>query len=445
MKRPAGAVAGSGGAPARQLALEALIALDAGQSLSSMQAGFQARMPDGRERALWYTLVYGVARWQGKLDAILQRLLRKPPRNKDADIRQLLRLALYELLDCRSPDYAVLNEAVSLTRWRRKKWASGLVNGVLRHFLREREAILADLDEFEMASHPRWMLERFRQDWPRHWEDILAANNVPPPLWLRVNVQRDSLEACQQRLQQQGLPGEQHPRLDTALRLLVRTDVARLPGLAEGAVSVQDAGAQLAAGLLQARAGERVLDLCAAPGGKTGHLLEREPTLQLVAVDRDPARMARLEENLQRLGLGADCRVLDVLQVAAHWPEASFDRVLLDAPCSASGVIRRHPDIKQLRREADLAELETLQAAMLDVGWRMLKPGGRLLYVTCSVFRQENDRQIARFLERTRAVEVSLANAAPWGVACEHGWQLLPEPDGSDGFYYCLLEKPPAA
>jgi len=432
----------AGAAPARQQAWQQLMHVAAGASLSSLRAVAMNSLHDSRDRALCQELIYGVLRWQIKLDALLRHLLKKPLKDKDRGVQLILRLALYELLECRTPDYAVINDAVLLTRKQGKNWATGLVNAVLRNFLRNRENLLTGLSEnIERYSHPAWMVARIQQDWPDQWQPILQANNQRPPLWLRVNTRCISRQDYISRLHEQGFESQIHAYAEQALSLSDGVDVTSLPGFSHGEISVQDAGAQLAASLLQPRSGDRVLDLCAAPGGKTAHLLEMYPQIKkMVAVDVEAARMTRLEENLNRLCVQAECLVSDARNITDKFEQGYFQRILLDAPCSASGVIRRHPDIKALRRESDLDKLETLQSGILYAAWQVLAEGGQLLYVTCSVFSQENQMQIEHFLEKTADARV-LDIDVQWGHACSVGRQLLPGEEQTDGFYFCLLQK----
>lgn len=413
-----------------------------GVSLAVLQGQIIADLDDSRDRALCQELAYGVLRWQIRLDAIIGQLLKKALKGKDRDIQTILRLAVYELMECRTPDYAVINDAGSLVRRRGKNWATGMVNAVLRRFVREKEAILSALaDDASAFSHPEWMIETIRQDWPHHWRQILDANNQRPPIWLRVNARQTSRDAYQYALQQSDIEVEPYPHVSSALKLKHGLDVTRLPGFQQGQVSVQDAGAQIAAEVLSPDAGDRVLDLCAAPGGKTCHLLEACPDItRLVAVDVEAERMVRVQENLQRLQLTADRIVCDARKIVDEFEEGYFNSILVDAPCSASGVIRRHPDIKSLRRESDIAELVTLQQEILEAAWAVLAPGGQLLYVTCSVFSQENQQQIEYFLGKHDDAGVS-SLAVDWGIACSVGRQLLPGENDADGFYYCMLQK----
>jgi 16S rRNA (cytosine967-C5)-methyltransferase len=427
---------------ARNAAIAVLTAvLVKGRSLATARAMIAQGVEDRRERSLAMELVNGVLRWRFRLEAVLAQLLNKPLRNKDRDIQLVLLIALYELVELSTPDYAVVNEAVAQTRHLRKQWASAMVNGVLRGFIRDRQNLLARADEHEVArfSHPQWFIDLLRQDWPQQADEILEANNRRPPMWLRVNRARVSVDDYLELLREQQLHVTRHPVVETALKLDKPVDVSVLPGFSDGLVSVQDAAAQLAAKLLAAEDGEQVLDLCAAPGGKTCHVLENSTGIQMTAVEIEPLRMQSLQQNLDRLGLQARLVVGDATEPQNWWHGELFDRILLDAPCSASGVIRRHPDIKSLRQPGDLAALTDIQQRILQQGWDMLKPGGVLLYVTCSVLKQENEQQIERLLSAVAAEEIVLDES--WGIACCHGRQLFPGDHGGDGFYYAKLKK----
>jgi 16S rRNA (cytosine967-C5)-methyltransferase len=328
-----------------------------------------------------------------------------------------------------------------------KRWAVPLANAVLRAYQRRQAELEASADAQPMSryAHPDWLIEMLRADWPQDWQAILTANNERPPFVLRVNARQGEVASYQAALQAEGMQNTTLSVAEQALRLDQPVAVERLPGFADGAVSVQDAAAQLAAQLLDVHAGMRVLDACAAPGGKTSHILERSPELaELVAVEIDPARVPRIEQNLQRLGLSAQIIIGDAGQPDNWWDGRQFERILLDAPCSATGVIRRHPDIKLLRRAADLDELTAIQASLLDAVWPLLAPGGMLLYATCSVLRRENEHQIGRFLQRhPDAQEAELQRS--WGRKVSHGRQIFPGAAGGDmdmdGFYYASLIK----
>lgn len=423
----------------RSVALKILQKVFQGRSLASAKE--LAHSLDNRQRALAMELVQGVLRWRWKLEALLSQLMKKPLRSKEQEVKLLLLMALYELMELSTPDYAVVNETVQLSRSLKKTWASGLINGVLRSFARDSQACLSGMDSDEVASysHPEWFIDLVRKDWPAHWQNILQANNQRPPLWLRVNRLQEKTQQYKNLLDEQEIESSVHPVAKQALKLQRGIDVFSLPGFEQGMVSVQDAGAQLAANLLDVQAGQTVLDLCAAPGGKTCHLLEVEPELKkLVAVELEAQRMQRVKENLERLNLDAELIVADASDCSTWWDGELFDRILVDAPCSASGVIRRHPDIKSLRREDDLLSLVQTQQKILQQAWSMLSPGGLLLYVTCSVFRQENESQIEKLLnEQDDAQEIMID--ALWGTSCMHGRQILPGEDDSDGFYFACV------
>ena len=441
MKHPAKKTGKKTPETSRSVALKILNKVFQGRSLSS--AKVEANVLESRQRALAMELVQGVLRWRWKLEVLLNQLMQKPLRTKEQELKLLLLLALYELMELSTPEYAVVNETVQLSRSLGKTWASGLVNGVLRTFIRDKQDYLSrtELDDVAKYSHPDWLINLLRQNWPEHWQQILQANNQRPPLWLRVNKIQQETQQYKKLLDELNLESSTLTAAPQAIKLERSIDVFSLPGFDQGMVSVQDAGAQLAASMLDVHAAQNVLDLCAAPGGKTCHLLELEPAIKkLVAVELEEQRMQKVRENLDRLKLSAELIVADASDASTWWDGALFDRILVDAPCSASGVIRRHPDIKSLRREDDLPSLVALQQKILQQAWQMLSPDGLLLYVTCSVFRQENEAQIMRLLnEHTDADEVNLD--ASWGVRCMHGRQLLPGENDSDGFYFACIRK----
>ena len=431
---------------ARPVALEILQqVLIKGRSLAVAKSA--ADCLEGRDRALAMELANGVLRWHWKLDHLLGQFLKKPLRNKEHDLKLLLLMSLYELVELSTPDYAVVNEAVSTSKVLGKQWAKGMINGVLRNFIRDQEACLRKMESNQEAyySHPYWLISLLKEDWPDHWQAILKANNQRPPLWLRVNAAQNNTEDYKVLLDEQGLSSSQHPLALQALKLEQGVDVTSLPGFAQGAVSVQDAGAQLAATLLDVKKDQRILDLCAAPGGKTCHVLELEPDIEsMTAVELEEKRMLRVRENLARLNFEAELIVADASE-ASWWDGKPFDRILVDAPCSSTGVIRRHPDIKVLRWEQDIKSLVNVQQKILQQAWQMLAPGGKLLYITCSVLRQENEAQIANLLATQNDVNeldlIEEGSSKSWGVACKHGRQLLPGDHDTDGFYFCALSK----
>ncbi len=434
---------------ARTASLKALKQVFHGHSLSAVQVHTTEKLDDARDRGLANEIVNGVLRWRWQLEFFISRLLKKPLKPKDIDVQLILLMALYELNECRTPEYAVINESVELVRHPGKnmvgkKWAAGLVNAVLRSFTREKEKLhLLVADDAVCFSHPAWILDKIKNDWPQHWQQILDANNQRPAFCLRVNQLQYSVSQYQQLLVKEGIESSAVSLADHALKLSHGIDVRLLPGFTEGSVSVQDAGAQLVAGLLNVSETDRVLDLCAAPGGKTCHILERYQSINhLLAVELDAQRMLRVSENLQRLKLESRAELItaDARDTKHWWDGNKFDHILVDAPCSASGVIRRHPDIKTLRRESDIGPLVKLQSEILNSAWQMLETGGELLYVTCSVFKDENQNQMQKFLSvNDDAAEIKIN--ADWGKASEYGRQLFPGEQDADGFYYCRLKK----
>ncbi len=403
----------------------------------------QLERVDPRDRGLAQELAFGAARWQPRLAALAERLLQKPFKGADRDVEALLLVGLYQLFHTRIPPHAALGETVGCVDALRKPWAKGLLNGVLRNAQRQGEALYAELerDPVVRTAHPRWLQKALKAAWPEQWEAVCAANNLHPPLLLRVNRRLGDRDAYLAELRAAGLSADPCDFSADGIRLGQALDVRTLPGFAEGRVSVQDEAAQLAAGLLELAPGQRVLDACCAPGGKTCHLLETEPGLaEVVALDLEPARLQRVRENLDRLGLDATLVAADGRDTARWWDGRPFQRILLDAPCSATGVVRRHPDIKLTRQAEDIEALARLQGELLDALWPTLEVGGVLLYATCSVLPRENSETLAAFLARTPgARELEVITAA--GFKATHGRQLLPRPDGHDGFYYAKLIK----
>ncbi|NNF95983.1 MAG: 16S rRNA (cytosine(967)-C(5))-methyltransferase RsmB [Halobacteria archaeon] len=414
-----------------------------GRNLPDALEGPLSRVPNDRDRALAQAMAYGVIRWYWRLNWLLSQLLTAPLKQRDVDIQASLMLGLYQLMEMRIPDHAAVAESVKLASQLKKTWAKSLLNGVLRNFQRQREGLLSrmELDPVARSAHPLWLLQQLQQDWPQDWESITAANNASPPMTLRVNPAQHDWHAYQALLMENGITCEPAHHTECGLTLAQPVGVEQLPGFSSGAVSVQDAAAQLATQVLDAQPGERVLDACAAPGGKTAHIMERQPALgELVALDISEERLQRLKENLNRLQVSATTRTGDAAQPTAWWDEQPFDRILLDAPCSASGVIRRHPDIKLLRRAEDLPHLTQTQAQILSALWPLLKPGGMLLYATCSVLQQENSQQIQRFLA-TQADARLTPIKTDWGHDQKAGRQILPGEDGMDGFFYACIHK----
>jgi len=427
------------GQPMRAVAARVLQSVENGQSLSQCLPLALSDVADN-ERPQLQALCYGTCRWFHRLDAELQSRLKKPLRKPDRAVHHLMLVALFQLRFSQQATYAILNETVEACRALDKPHLTGLVNGVLR--AAEREGEPAPTDDVARFSHPHWMLEKLRHNWPHDWQSILEANNTQAPMTLRVNVRRFSRENYLQLLAEAGIEASDTLFAPHGIQLTSPVPVERLPWFADGAVSVQDEAAQLCTTLMDLAPGQRVLDACAAPGGKTCAMLESCGELdEVVAIDESAERLPRVQENLDRLDLVATLKHADAANIDQWWDQRPFDRILLDVPCSATGVIRRHPDIKLLRRESDIVPLAGIQLGLLEAMWRVLAPGGRLVYATCSVFPQENHRIIRRFLKQ-RDDATLLEPDVLWGRDMEAGRQMLPVPEGHDGFFYAVLEKP---
>lgn len=436
-----GSVRQEPGAASRALAARAVAAvLGAGVTVDAAFGSLELQNLAAADRSQVKALAFGALRWHHRHRRLLGLLLDRPLPGRDRLLEALLSVGLFQLLDARQPEYAAVSSTVAATRLLGRPRLAGLVNACLRRLLRERESLLAEAlaDEEARYSHPAWLIGRLRQDWPGDWQRILEAAQEPPPLWLRVNQARLAPQDCLARLQAAGIAAVPGP-VPGALRLEHALPVADIPGFAAGELSVQDAASQLAAALLGASPGMRVLDACAAPGGKAAHLLESAAP-ELVALDRDADRLGRVRDNLARLGLCAQVIAGDAAQPAAWWDGRGFERILVDAPCSASGIIRRQPDIKLHRRGSDIAGLAAGQQRILTALWPLLVPGGRLLYATCSILRAENEAVLAAFLA---AHDDARALALPdaYGHVAGAGRQRLPGEGGMDGFFYGLLEK----
>ncbi len=417
----------------------------AGRSLSDAVPHHLTKLNDPRDRSFSQELSYGVMRWYPRLARLLQQLLKKPLKSKDRDVSALLFIGLYQLLYLRVADHAAVHETAGAANGLRKRWAVGLINGVLREFQRRQQSLLEALegDAEARTAIPAWLLHRIQQRWPEQWEERTAAMNQRPPMSLRVNRRLAGRNEYLEHLRHQAISATAMLQTSSGVVLAEPVDVMSLPGFAEGVVSVQDGGAQLAAELLQIHSGQRILDACAAPGGKTGHILESAEALRVTALDVDAARLQKIDQNLTRLKLNAEVVMGDAARPQGEWSKRHYDRILLDVPCSASGVIRRHPDIKYLRRPEDVTALTKLQHQILVAIWPLLKPGGLLLYVTCSILPEENELQVAAFLgQEPSARELPIPSS--WGEARKVGRQIAPGMMGMDGFYYALLEKAPA-
>ena len=410
--------------------------VDQGQSLSAALPLAQQDIKE-RDHALLQEICYGVLRWLPRLESITNALMDKPLKGKQRVFHHLILVGLYQLGYMRIPAHAAVAETVGATKTLKKTQLRGLINAVLRSYQRQKDA----LDEQAVShdagkyGHPSWLLKLLKASYPDDYAAICEANNTKAPMWLRVNSQHHDRDTYRVLLDAEGIATELHPQAADALRLISPCDVTKLPGFSDGWVSVQDAAAQLAVDYLQPQAGELILDCCAAPGGKTVHIMERVPSAQVVAIDCDENRLKRVHENLERLNLTAQVLCADARYPEQWWHGEKFDRILLDAPCSATGVIRRHPDIKWLRRGEDIAALALLQAEIFDAMWLQLKPGGTLVYATCSITPQENCDQVKAFLSRTAdAILIDSDPATP-------GRQILPGEESMDGFYYAVLTK----
>lgn len=397
------------------------------------------------DRNMVAELCFGTLRFVVRLRLVAAALLDKPLQAKAADVEALLLIGLYQQMYLRVANHAAVSETVEASRMLGKPWATGLLNASLRRFAREREELLGALTDSPawQAALPDWMAGRIRKQWPDHAQQIFDAFLARPPLTLRVDLSRIDRETASRQLQAAGIETFATPLSDGGLQLLLPAPVESLTGFNEGWLSVQDEGAQIAARLLNPAPGSRVLDACAAPGGKALHLLEWQPTIELTAMDLDAKRLQRVQQNLTRCRRSARLVEADAGDVQDWWDGISFDHILLDAPCSGSGVIRRHPDIKLLRTPEDVEDFSRRQVQLLLALWSTLAPSGTLLYATCSIFAQENQRVAQAFLYQrpdARVLPVDIEGAQQTGV----GLQLLPVANRHDGFYYLLFQKTPA-
>ena len=419
--------------------------LDKGQNLTD--ADTAGILTDSRDRALSRHLVYGVTRWLNSLQWLSAQLLQRPLKARDRDISRLIMIGLHQLWQDSTAPHAAIHETAESARLLGKPWAVGLVNAVLRRFQREQEQLLVLLQERpERFAHPDWLLKQLRSDWPGDWQDIAQANNLAAPLWLRINRSKPEQGEVVAVLEKGGFSVASHSAAADAIRVTPAATVSDLPGFSEGRLSVQDPAAQLAVDLMDLQPQQRVLDACAAPGGKTCHMLERMPSIEVTALDLSQRRLALVQENIDRLGFnqqaGLTLLVANAAETSDWWDGKTFDRILLDAPCTASGVIRRHPEIKWLRTTSQVQEVMRVQENLLKQLWPVLKEGGILVYATCSVLIDENKNQISRFLAKHDNAE-AMTMDVPWGREQEPGRQILPGELEMDGFFYAKLRKTP--
>jgi len=398
---------------------------------------------DIRDKSFIRDLCFGVMRWHPQLDFFLQELLNKPIRKKDFKLRILCWLGLYQITYQRTADYGAVSATVAACDELSMSWAKGMVNAILRNFIRHKQKLLALSLDNEIANfaHPQWIIDAIRHDWPDHWQTILAENNKLPPMSLRTNQSKISCDEYQSLLTRNGYASYKMQHCENGLVLEKPCDIYELPGFEQGLVSVQDGAAQLVVTLMELAPGLRILDACAAPGGKTCHMLELEPQLQdLVAIDVQAERLEKIKQNLERLSLNAQTLLADTVKTDQWWDGQFFDRILLDAPCTATGVIRRHPDIKFLRKPEEVVQINSLQEKLLGSLWPLLASGGKLVYTTCSVLKRENDDTVSRFLHRFENAMIDKIEA-DWGHETGFGRQILPGQDNFDGFYFARLVK----
>jgi 16S rRNA (cytosine967-C5)-methyltransferase len=428
------------GAKVRACAAEVIAAVASdGQSLDRCLAK-AAQTVELRDRALLSELCYGTLRGYFRYDAILKPLLKKPLKRKDADVRALLLLGCHQLLGMRTADHAAVNTVVECAAIIGKPWARGLLNAILREIQRQRATVESCLPVAGDAGMPEWLHRTLVDCWPRHMDQIVGASNAHPPMYLRVNPIHHTADEYLILLGESDIEAERVVGLSQALRLVTPVNVDLLPGFDHGWVSVQDASAQLAAELLTPASGERVLDACAAPGGKACGLLEKYPGIDLTCLDSDEGRLTLVQENLERGELSAEIIAGDASDPDTWWNGELFDHILIDAPCSGTGVIRRHPDIRLLRREQDIRKLSALQKRILLGLWPLLRPGGTLLYATCSIIPAENSDNVVGIIESLPGAREQKIQAE-WGQEQIIGRQLLPDLNAGDGFFYALLTK----
>ncbi len=394
-----------------------------------------------KDKAFIQDLCFGVFRWQPQLDQYLNEMLKKPFKPKDSDIKALLWVGLYQIIHQRTPEHAAVSATVEACHDLKKSWAKNITNALLRRFLREQKNKSEEKNPAKLYAHPDWILQQVKHDWPDDWQNILSANQSHAPLTLRVNGKKISRPDYAKKLESHNIEYQLTAHTEQGVNLIKPCDVSELPGYNAGEFSVQDQAAQLAAIQLDLKVGQRVLDACAAPGGKASHCLELETELtELVALDNDLARLDRIKQNLQRLELNATILHGDASCPNDWWDDQQFDRILLDVPCAASGVIRRHPDIKYLRQADDLEVIIQLQKKILENIWPLLRPGGKLVYSTCSIFKRENEQQIEAFLAQHIDAHKQTIRA-DWGIERNVGRQILPGQDDMDGFFYACINK----
>ena len=421
-----------------------------GASLSPTLAKAQAKLPNKQDRAQLQAICFETCRYYYKLKAITDLLLKHPIKAKQQAVSCLIYIGLYQLLHTQTPAYAIVSETLKTAEKINFKEAKPLLNAVLQNFIRKKETLLSEANKklSSQFNHPDWLIEALQKAWPEQWQTILEANNQPPPLFIRVNANKIKCQDYLTLLDQYEIKN-QKVILDDAIQILNPVSVDQLPNFFQGYCSIQDLSGQYVAEILELKNGQLVLDACAAPGSKTCHILEysleKNISLKnLTALEKDTSRISLINENILRLGLDSTVlRVVntDATDISTYWDKQHFDRIMLDAPCSATGVIRRHPDIKLLRRPQDIESLAEQQWQLLNSLWSLLANNGLLVYTTCSILPAENENLISRFIEKQIDCKIKKINCPLPGIQLENGYQLLPQVNGADGFYYAVLQK----
>ncbi|MDF1795476.1 MAG: 16S rRNA (cytosine(967)-C(5))-methyltransferase RsmB [Coxiellaceae bacterium] len=419
--------------------------IDQQHSMSQVLPKALAKIEKAEDRAFVQEVSYGCLRWYPQLQAVANQLLYTPLKSKNHDVLCLLLTGIYQLMYLKTPAYAAVSETVAASKQMKKPWAAKLINKTLRQFSNNVEQVINESKNGEITehAHPVWLVKRVKQAYAEKWTEILRANNTAAPMFLRINKTKTNREEYLKLLSAAEIAAEPIEFCDSAIRLTQPVAVDKLPGFNDGLAYVQDLSGQLVADLLKLEPNVHVLDACSAPGSKSTHIIECQPSVHLTAVDNQANRLPLIKQNIERLGLPHNhlhMVLADVCHTDQWWQGEKFDRILVDAPCSATGVIRRHPDIKWLRQNHDIDQLVQQQARILDKVWELLKPGGLLVYTTCSILPDENQLQVKRFLNQHKDAKLE-AFEMPVGFAVEPGWQLLPSEDGGDGFYYAKLRK----
>ncbi len=428
-----------------------------GRSVNDLLSALPKQQNDSKDNnsqlAFAKHILFGSLRYFHQIKAILDQLLGKPLKQKDSDVFCILISGIYQLKYLSVPDHAAISESVDLAKSIKKKWAAGLINAVLRSYQRKSDEIAEKLSKADtfLYSHPNWIINQLKIDWPDRYKEILVANNERAPMVIRVNSSLTTKIAYREQLKEQSILSQEHLIAKDALVLEQPCDVYSLPGFTRGLSTLQDVAPQLVVEMLDLKPRLKVLDGCAAPGGKTTHILQREPSTLLTSVEKSTSRLDKITEVLSRFNMDnkpykVKLLNVDFLDYKDWWDGELFDRILIDVPCSASGVIRRNPDIKIHRKKTDMESLTKIQSEILNSVWQMLKPGGKLVYATCSIFKAENEDQIKQFLNKNKAKLYDIPDEIRQELRKEQraslGYQIFPGYMQMDGFYFCGLEKP---